>query len=508
MSIDKYDPEDEIAWLSELNKENEAEKYGIKAINLGELIKLQEKCETNFSIPLGFVIPSQGIEDKKIEQALKMLCKDFSSSHPIIIRSSAADEEPGKYKTLITIFDPEAGEKNLQNFLEKYKRVIDNKPKAVIVQHLAAKKPDNIYPEWVKDSYGSDLWGYEDRSFVAHSHSLLNEDHIQISVVQGLASGIVDETGNSIVIDAERETGDIKMVLYLPEENYHYRRLSFSLNRQNKLYFFDENSNKTNSCSAPELMHNQVFSGENDSYMNGAPRSPFHSDLMHSYFADKNKRGPTAEEDKQADWELKQVISVTRELAKLWGEPIEIEGNFVDSGFDKPGNLNIFQIRTLEPIQEEKMDFTPVSPQNLIAEPKFVFGSINFQGYLIHLKKNYSNTSIINAIINKYGKENCMILTESFYNGSFWGALEDLPVKISLYLENMQSHNLGYMRSRIAKGESVVYAAISPNQAKENPTFNLNQKPATESLHEPGISIYENVCIQSNGRRCQLFFKE
>ncbi|KKP40522.1 MAG: hypothetical protein UR28_C0001G0032 [Candidatus Peregrinibacteria bacterium GW2011_GWF2_33_10] len=475
--------------------------YGEKAFGLRKLLGLKDSI-TGYEVPQGFAVPvGFDFEHDIVRSRLIQLLAGSHGLQPIVIRSSAQKEEPGQFHSQMISVDSQQIDSGLAEIGSVFQRIIEPNPSSigVIVQmaavgdYSANQRAKRILPD------NPSIYGLFDRGFVVDSHSIASPDCMQISVVLGLTSRAVNIGGGPVIIDVDRKTGQLKMVLDRSDYALSTLRMTLNGQRQNRVDYFNALTKQV------EFIYYYLPFGGSVVYKAGDIYADDDSIVSRSSFI--TDKGLLGDNGGGTDLELDSLIRVMqRIITSLDGHLIQIEGSFVggDIWDGTIGKLCLYQLRDLEnlPIQDKQLD--QVDESKIIARTNNVMGAGKFRGKLLiipELNRKETFSSQIETLRDYewFQKGEYIILFDGNVHSEDLQSLTGLNVFCTFELLPMQSHEMGQIRSAISKGQNKVYAAF-PGQ--KNKILALKNKRRNRSV------VLNDVVFESNGREAQLYFGE
>ena len=460
--------------LEELAKSGtiDIQEYGLKTEGLIDLIRLRDELNLDYTVPDGFVVPVSGALPIQIKKALYDLTADDSKRVMILARSSSPNEEPGKFTTIPVVFDPNDRQNSFMRFMEAYKTVVGEEPKAVIGQKIVGD---------VSEYDGKPVFGLNNTSFILQAPSF-NPDQVAISCARGLADRVVGEDASGVIfIDYDFVRNEVVRVIDKPDS--FYEEHSGFGHRQKDAECFDLFTGNVTSVRIGRGFDEPLNFGRVVAESGESFTVPFRDNT-----------------------EIDNLAGIVLALKDRKGKPIEVEGAYVN------GKLNLFQLRELEALPSHDIELS--ERKYLVGGTDMVIGSGRYTMDLVwfvdkSIKRNVSADSVadlISRLMEDYQDKPFFAYIDHFHGALINQLGDNCRIVGTGCFESMQSHTVGVVRKRIAKGKMDLYL----NQCGLNVGyFHERGGRAPDQEYAGGaIQVWKDITVESDGRVAQIFFDD
>jgi hypothetical protein len=447
------------------------QEHGLKTEGLVDLMILRNELGLDYEVPNGFVVPVSGALPIEMKKALYDLTSDETDKVMLLARSSSPHEEPGKFTTVPVLFDPQDKQGSYERFLEAYKTVVGEEPKAVIAQKIVGDQTERD---------GRNVFGLTNSSFILQAPSF-NPDQIAISSARGLADRVVGEDASGVIfIDYDFVNGKIVRVVDRPDRFYEHHDLTGY--RQTDAECFDLSTGKVMTVS----LSDRRFSASDDS---GSIRSGFGESFTVPF------RGT----------EIENLANVVLALREKKEKAVEVEGAYVN------GKLHLFQLRELEALPFHNIEFS--EGKYVIGSSDMAMGSGRYTMDLVMfgsgVKRNVVGDSVagqIAGLMEDYEDRPFFAYIDHFHGALLNQLGENCRIIGTGCYENMQSHTVGVVRGRIARGDMDLYL----NQCAFNVGYFTERGGRAPDKEYAGgsIQVWKDITVESDGRTARIFFDD
>lgn len=450
----------------------DVQEQGLKTEGLVDLMRLRNELGLDYEVPNGFVVPVSGALPIEMKKALYDLTSDETDKVMLLARSSSPYEEPGKFTTVPVLFDPQDKQGSYERFLEAYRAVVGEEPKAVIAQKIVGEQTERD---------GRNVFGLTNTSFILQAPSF-NPDQIAISSARGLADRVVGEDPSGVIfIDYDFVNGEIVRVVDRPDNFYEHHDLTEY--RQTDAECFDLSTGKIMTVS----LGNRRFSAPDDF---GRVRSGFRERFTVPF---------------KGNDEIENLANIVLALREKKRKAVEVEGAYVN------GKLHLFQLRELEALPFHEIELS--EGKYVIGGSDMAMGSGRYTMDLVMfgsgVKRNVVGDSVawqIAGLMEDY-KDRPFFAYIDHFHGALLNQLGDNCRIIGTgCFENMQSHTVGVARKRIAQGKMDLYL----NQCTFNVGYFTKRGGRAPDKEYAGgsIQVWKDITVESDGRTARIFFDD
>ncbi len=496
-----------ILWLDGLaEREVEIGEFGLKTAGLADLERFRRHGRLPYIVPKTIAVSRNekaSLDNRGLRDAYMALVSDGSGYCAVMARSSSPDEEPGKYTTIPVLYDPMDKEGSFSAYIEAHREVSMDGQLPVAMQKMVGVCDIERVRNEIWDYEDHQLIGVHNQSFLAASHSLLDDRMIQIAAVHGLPMLITENAQDPILIDINRGAEAIEMILYFDEHSYRTGSKSY---RQERLACFSAEDKKIILLGMERIEYAQEngFPLKEHREWRGLPYTTLPGRVAHTPFCSHEQ--------------IRRVADVIKKLSELYDSSVEIEGTYpLDASTALSLNMNmasaklpdmyLFQMRKVEKPPVSEIQLSTIDQDKLIAKSSACMGTGIARGHLVYytwFKNSFSDEpdkNFLKQIDDIYGPKGYILLTGAGLPPEVELATPNRLARVTRTPETMLSHSIGLVRARIAKGAKDIYLAL-----REEPDF-MEKFRGRISEQKDDVLVFPSAVLESNGKEAQLYFE-
>ena len=450
---------------------NPEPEYGLKAAGLARLksiVSLHAVDGLPIVVPDTFAIgASVDLEDPEVKEAYARMTVNMKRSKIILSRSSDPEEEPGRFESHSSLYDPTDPEGSFNGWLRAAKRVKESGARALIGQVLAGELVDFRYDREPSgrpiavQSFGGDLSG-----FVGNSTSIVMGDEPVIVACLGLPSKIV--------------RGDPDVCMLYKEESRDRAVNLHQIYWANQYSICEQKTIDLVRLEDPEKIQTLPYRYPAPMYMHESTAVPFYHNFSNGQRS----------EFKYNPFDL---LDIVKYLSNRVGQHVEIEGSV---SRDK---ICLFQLREFEVPEKKFQGLTEVPEDRLIFQTNRSFGFNQFHGDLVVANRliDVSERTIFLYVGDTHGSD---LARFAKYRKLIFGAYRADDLYAGM-------HTLGQAVQTIVKLEKIGVEAVAIGGSYDKLLSMASQYPENRVEYIADCVVrYTDVTVECDGMAAQIYF--
>jgi hypothetical protein len=448
-------------------------EYGLKAVGLAKLkniVSSQVVGGFPIVVPDAFAVGvSIDLESSEVREAYARMTSNRKHPRIILARSSDPEEEPGRFESHPSLYDPADPEGSFNGWLTAARRVKESGARALIGQVLAGEMVDFNYDQdsggkpISVQSFGGDLSG-----FVGNSTSIVMGDEPVIVACLGLPSKIV--------------RGDLDACL-LYRENSRNRAVNLRQNYwANQYSLWEQQTIDLIKLEDAENIVSLPYRHPAPMVMHGSTSIPFYYN-------------PATVEHPDLKFRPFELLDLMEYLFNKVESHVEVEGSVGQS------KIYLFQHREYEVPPRRFQELTEVSEDRLIFKTKSSFGFNQFRGDFVVAGKliDVPERTIFLYVGDTHTSD---LASFEKYRYLIFGAYRADDLFAGM-------HTLGQAVQTIVKLEKSGVEAVAIGGSYDKLLSVASQYPQNRVEHiEESVVKYKDVTVECDGMVAQIYFNK